>query len=567
MTVSDLNPLDSFLKDLIEILRDHPPAARDELRKMRRKLSKKYHLKEAPGDAKLRTMLPKDLVDQLGPLLRRKPTRTLSGVAPVAIMTPPANCPHGVCTFCPGGPVHGTPQSYTGHEPAALRGARHGFDPRAQVEDRLSQYEAIGHDASKIDLIVMGGTFTARSFDAQETFIRRAMDGFNQCTSPTLEEALGENENAEHRVIGLTLETRSDQCAPKRIEGMLRLGTTRVEVGLQCLDNTILKETNRAHTVESVQRAATRIRDAGLKINLHLMPGLPGSDPSKDRDMLKEVMHGESWRPDMLKIYPCLVVRGANLVHDWQTGSFQPLMDEEAAEIIADTLAIAPPWLRIQRIQRDIPAHQIIAGVKAGNLRQIATNLLPKQGRRSGCLRDREIGRVRDVPPVEAFRMVTRSFTSASGEEIFLTWEAPHPLASSDERDEFDGGVPRGEGIHKWSDDDPPGGVVAGWCRLRKPGTSGLRPNQDPSTAFVRELKVLGRAVSIGGGAERENEVQHTGIGKRMMAEAERLARVHWGATRIAVTAGVGVRGYYRKIGYSLQDLWMVRNLESNRSD
>jgi len=552
--------LSEWLDDLRCSILDNPPTTSKELEIIRRKVAKKHKLKMPPGDAQLFSIIDDDLKLKIGKFLRRKPTRTLSGVAPVAIMTSPYGCPHGTCTYCPGGPEFGTAQSYTGHEPAARRAARHGFEASAQVLDRIGQYSAIGHDASKIDLIIMGGTFTGRDVEYREAFIKGAFDAANGEISKTLPLSLEYNESASNRIIGLTIETRPDQCSSMAIDWMLENGTTRVELGIQSLDDDVLKKVHRGHSVSSGHRAGKRCRDAGLKLNLHMMPGLPGISVEKDEAMLTELMHDEKWRPDMLKIYPCLVVKGAQLVQEWQAGKFEAMDNDTAIDLIANVMCKAPPWLRIQRIQRDIPSHEIIAGVTAGNLRQLATHLIEKQGRRSGCIRDREIGRVKNKPNKNDFRTIIREYSAADGEELFISQEAPLIHQNEVEIDGFEGGVPLTEGVHKWSKSDPAGGVISGFLRMRKPSKDVWRKEIEGNTAIIREVKIFGTAVGVGE-ESGESSSQHQGLGSHLMDVAEKIAIKHWNSEKILVTSGIGVRKWYKSLGYERIGPWMGKNV------
>ena len=552
--------LSEWLDDLRCSILDNPPNTAKELELIRRKTAKTHKLKMPPGDAQLFSIIDDDLKLKIGKFLRRKPTRTLSGVAPVAIMTSPYGCPHGTCTYCPGGPEFGTAQSYTGHEPAARRASRHGFEASAQVLDRLGQYSAIGHDASKIDLIIMGGTFTGRDLEYREAFIKGAFDAANGTISETLPLSLKSNESASNRIIGLTIETRPDQCSSVAIDWMLENGTTRVELGIQSLDDEVLRDVHRGHSVSSGFRAGKRCRDAGLKLNLHMMPGLPGSNPKKDYNMLIELMHDEKWRPDMLKIYPCLVVKGAQLVQKWQDGEFEAMDNDTAIKLIADVMCKAPPWLRIQRIQRDIPSHEIIAGVTAGNLRQLATRLIEKEGRRSGCIRDREIGRIKNKPKESEFKTVIRSYSSAEGEELFISQEAPLFHENEGDFDGFLGGVPQTDKIHKWSSSDPSGGVISGFLRIRKPIKDIWREEITENTAIIREVKIFGTAVGVGEQSD-EASTQHKGLGSHLMKVAENAAKDYWNTEKVLVTAGIGVRKWYKTLGYERIGPWMGKDL------
>lgn len=290
------------------------------------------------------------------------------------------------------------------------------------------------------------------------------------------------------------------------------------------------------------------------------MPGLPGITVEKDEAMITELMYDEKWRPDMLKIYPCLVVKGAQLVQDWQEGKFKAMDNETAIDLIANVMCKAPPWLRIQRIQRDIPSHEIIAGVTAGNLRQLATRLIEKQGRRSGCIRDREIGRVKNRPLKENFRTIIRAYSAADGEELFISQEAPLIHSNKEEIDGFEGGVPLTDGVHKWSTSDPAGGVIAGFLRMRKPSKDVWREEIQGNTAIIREVKIFGTAVGVGEESD-ESSSQHQGLGSHLMDVAEEIAIKYWNSEKILVTSGIGVRKWYKSLGYERIGPWMGKNV------
>ena len=277
--------------------------------------------------------------------------RTLSGVAVVAVMTSPAPCPHGKCIFCPGGVDNNSPQSYTGREPAALRGANYEFDPERQVRGRMEQLEIIGHETEKVDLIIMGGTFTSRERTYQDEFVKRCFDGLNGKVAETLTEAQAINETSEHRCIGMTVETRPDHFTAEICGNVLRLGTTRVEFGVQILDDNILSSVNRGHGVSSVTNATKEAKDAGIKVCYHVMPGLPGSSMEKDVGSFRRMFDDERFRPDMVKIYPTLVVKGTKLYDMWLNGEYRPLDTEAATETIAEMLRLVPRWARVQRIR------------------------------------------------------------------------------------------------------------------------------------------------------------------------------------------------------------------------
>ncbi|MCI4356713.1 MAG: tRNA uridine(34) 5-carboxymethylaminomethyl modification radical SAM/GNAT enzyme Elp3 [Thermoplasmata archaeon] len=458
-----------------------------------------------------------------GPL--RKPTRSLSGVAVVAVMTAPAACPHGRCTYCPGGLERGTPQSYTGEEPSALRGAQFQWDARQITEHRLATLTAIGHPTSKVEVIVMGGTFPARPRAYQATVFQGIFDGLNGGPSSSLSEAHERNETAEHRCVGLTVETRPDWCGPSILPWLLSSGVTRVELGVETLTDEVLLAVNRAHRSGDVQTATRSARDAGLKVVYHWMLGLPGMDPERDLAEFARLFEDPSFRPDMLKIYPTLVIAGTELHDDWTAGRYEPYDTETAANLIARMKRIVPPWVRIQRIQRDIPARLIAAGVRAGNLRELAVQKLAEEGGRCRCLRCREPGRSVSPDP-EKFTPTETWYDASGGRECFLAFE------------------------------DPESDTVAGFLRLRFPSNDPERMLDGP---VIRELKVLGRSTPVGHEAT-EGGYQHRGFGRALLQRAEAIARED-GANSLRVTAAVGTRPYYRSLGFGPQGAHLAKPL------
>ncbi|MGP8110705.1 MAG: tRNA uridine(34) 5-carboxymethylaminomethyl modification radical SAM/GNAT enzyme Elp3 [Thermoplasmata archaeon] len=458
--------------------------------------------------------------------IARKPTRTLSGVAVVAVMTAPARCPHGRCTYCPGGLENGSPQSYTGEEPSALRGAQFHFDAEAIARHRIAALEEIGHPTSKVEVIVMGGTFPARARGYQEEVFRGIYDGLNGARSTSLPEAQVRNEQGSHRVVGLTVETRPDWCDGRVLPFLLDAGVTRVEIGVECLHEDVLTAVGRAHDVGDVTRATREARDRGLKIGYHLMLGLPGMDPDRDLSDFRRLWSDPDFRPDFLKIYPTLVLPGTALFEDWRVGRYRPYETAIAADLLASMKRELPPWVRIHRIQRDIPARLIAAGVRSGNLRQIALARLEREGGRCRCLRCREAGR-RSSPPLDGFRLTRTEYSAAGGTELFIAFEEPE------------------------SD------CVAGYLRLRFPSESTVGGLTAP---VIRELKVLGRELPVGGQATRSSDYQHRGFGGKLLAAAEDAARDR-GFGRVFVTSAVGTREYYRARGFESVGPHMAKQL------
>jgi elongator complex protein 3 len=460
--------------------------------------------------------LPPEEQARFSASVRRKPTRTLSGVAVVAVMTAPARCPHGRCTYCPGGVENGSPQSYTGEEPSALRGAQFHWDAAAITRHRLETLATIGHPTSKVEVIVMGGTFPARPRAYQEDVLRGIYDGLNGAPSASLAAAQARNEQADHRMVGLTVETRPDWCDGRVLPFLLDAGVTRVEIGVECLHDEVLRAVGRAHSTGDVERATREARDRGLKVCYHLMLGLPGMNPERDLADFRRLWEEEAYRPDLLKIYPTLVLPGTGLYDDWTAGRYAPYDTATAADLIASLKRSLPPWVRIQRIQRDIPARLIAAGVRASNVRELALARLRAEGRSCRCLRCREAGR-RATPPVDSFELTTTEYAAGGGKEVFLAWE------------------------------DPGTDTVAGFLRLRIP--SG-RTDGGLDAPVIRELKVVGSEVPVGAAGVRPAEYQHRGFGRSLLEAAEARARSE-GFRTVYVTSAVGTREYYRARGYA----------------
>ncbi|MDR2699119.1 MAG: tRNA uridine(34) 5-carboxymethylaminomethyl modification radical SAM/GNAT enzyme Elp3 [Candidatus Methanoplasma sp.] len=474
-------------------------------------------LTDVPPNSRILEEVGPDDRGLLEPLLIKKPMRTMSGVAVVAVMTSPHPCPHGKCAYCPGGVENGSPQSYTGKEPAARRAERNGFDPYLQVRDRIDQLTAIGHRTDKIDLIVMGGTFTSRERVYQEWFVRRCLDAMNETDSSDLAGAQRMNETSEHRCIGLTVETRPDVFGDEQVELAMRLGATRAELGVQILDDGILSISKRGHGVKEIIDSTRSCKSHGLKVCYHLMPGLPGSDPKKDLECFRRIFDDPDFRPDMLKFYPTLVIPGTGLYEMWKSGEYVPYDVDTAADLLSEMKSAVPEYVRIQRIQRDIPAPQIAAGILKSNIRQLVQGRMAARGMSCRCIRCREVGHTgEELEDPDLIIQKVLGYEACGGTERFISLE------------------------YKDS--------IIGYVRLRTDGTD---------TATVRELKVFGRMASIG---SEGDDWQHRGFGKELMLEAERFAALD-GKRRIRVTSGIGVREYYRASGYVLEEPYMVKDL------
>ncbi|MCD6324359.1 MAG: tRNA uridine(34) 5-carboxymethylaminomethyl modification radical SAM/GNAT enzyme Elp3 [Desulfurococcales archaeon] len=477
--------------------------------------------------------------------LGRKVTRILSGVAPVAAMTKPFPCPHGKCVYCPGGPDQGTPQSYVGEEPALMRAVQVGYHPYRQVNVRLRQYEKVlGFFPSKVELIVMGGTFPSVPLEYQEWFVAQALEAMNRYPDTTppsevrLEEAQAANEFARVRCIGITIETRPDWAFEPHADLMLRLGATKVEVGVQTIYDDILRIVRRGHTVEDVVKATRVLKDSGFKVVYHLMPGLPGSDASKDLEVVREIFSNPDFRPDYLKIYPTLVIKGTVLYEWWRKGEYEALTDEEAVELISEMYRYIPKYVRVQRVQRDVPATIIEAGPRKSNLRELVEARALQKGIRIREIRWREVGRRAlkhgVVPDLRHVRITRMDYEASEGHEVFLAVE------------------------------DEVNDVLIGILRLRIPSERAHRPEvRGESVGIVRELHVYGPLVPVGREASKPFEWQHRGWGRKLLEEAERIARHEFGVKKMLILSGIGVRNYYRRLGYSrpLNSPYMVKEL------
>ncbi len=513
-----------FFEELSKELESGSIRNKDELQRAKVRLSKLYELDAIPGDVEILNY--GDFSEEIREVLRIKRTRSASGVAVVALMTSPERCPHGKCIFCPGGLENNSPQSYTGHEPAALRGRNNAYDPFNEVFSRLKQLETIGHDTTKVDAIVMGGTFTARSRKYQIEFVKGCYDGMNREISSSLTESMMLNEEAERRCVGLTVETKPDWFMEKDVDLSLSYGSTKVELGVQVLNEEILRLNNRGHGIDEITRSTAIARDAGFKIVYHLMPGMYGSSPEEDLRSFRTMISDSRFKPDMLKIYPTLVVKGTGLYHIWKRGEFVPMDSETASSLISAYLAEIPPWIRIQRMQRDIPVKFIEAGVKRSDLRNMAEERSRKNQIKTHEIRSREIG-FTDSGSTN-FTLNRLDYDAGGGREIYLSFENEEE-------------------------------TLVGFLRLRVPSENAHRQELFDST-IVREIKVFGETVSVGTHASKN--WQHKGYGDALLAEAERISREELGLSKLLVISGVGVRPYFRKREYELLGPYMCKSLK-----
>jgi len=521
---------------------------RDDLEGVKRALCKNYKLKAILNSDILKVYRELLMTEEIKPslflekILRKRSIRTMSGIAPVAVLTKSYPCP-GTCAYCPH--ESDVPASYLSNEPAVMRAIRCGYDPYKQVALRLHSLENNGHEPTKIEIIVIGGTWSYLPKRYQYWYIANCFAAANNyqklkinlkrpekaekfksdlkavyaqnLSLEKLKEILKreqkKNETAKYNIIGLTLETRPDYINDLELTTMRELGCTRVEIGVQAIDDQILKLNKRGHGVKEITEATKLLKEYGFKVTYHLMPALPGATPKKDLEMFKQLFSDERFQPDQIKFYPTVVTAGSLLYKWYKTGKYKPYSDKQLQELIVECKKVVPVYVRIIRLIRDIPGESIIAGNKITNLRQI----MKDRGAKCNCIRCREVKDGLIIDP----KINIIVYPASNGIEYFV---------SADSQD---------------------GKVLYGFCRLRLDNNSKIAP------AIIRELHVYGQLVSIG----NTKKVQHSGLGKKLLAKAERIAKGNE-LKKIAVISGVGVRGYYRKFGYKLKGSYMVKEIK-----
>ena len=443
-------------------------------------------------------------------------------------MTLPMQCP-GRCIYCP--TYTDTPRSYTPESPAVLRAAKCDYDAGRQIELRLKILSEMGHPTDKIELIIMGGTFLAYPVDYQYHFVKDCYDALNGAVSIDLEAAQRMNETSRHRCVGLCIETRPDWCGKREIERMIEFGTTRVELGVQVIDDDIYRIVGRGHKVADVIKTTALLKGRGFKVHYHIMPGLPGSTPEKDLEMAERMFNSSGFKPDGLKIYPTMVVEGTELEKWYRQGRYKPYDDDTMINLVADIKSIVPRYVRISRVLRDIPSKYIVAGLK-DSLRERVREVMKQRKSECSCIRCREYGhRSRTGKEIGEPHLVRTDYEASGGREIFLSFEDS-------------------------------GETLFGLLRLRiqSKEVANLELAENGSKAIIRELHIYGPEVSLG---QRDTTaIQHRGLGRELLLEAERIAGREFDAKAIAVLSGVGARGYYRSdFGYNLKNGYMVKKL------
>jgi elongator complex protein 3 len=466
--------------------------------------------------------------------IRMKPVRSLSGVSTVTVLTEPYECP-GNCLFCPDDKQ--LPKSYLREEPGAARAFQNNFDPYLQVKSRLDSYLAIGHPTDKIELLILGGSWSAYPADYREWFVKRCLDAMNGRDAGTLAEAQVTNQTAGSRNVGLVVETRPDTINAHELAHMRRLGVTKVQMGAQSFDDEILRLNCRGHDVQATLEACALLRAAGFKIVLHWMPNLLGATPASDREDFQKMWSG-GFSPDEIKIYPTQLLREAPLFQYWQDGRYQPYSTEELVNLVADIKPGIPIYSRVNRIIRDIPASYIQAGSRRSSLRLDVMQELERRGQRCRCIRCREIrGKSVDVNQLILDDFI---YHPADAEEHFLNFST--------------------------ADDQ-----LAGYLRLSLPSVI-YPPTRQPQrnqlyeeipelrgAALIREVHIYGQSLEVG--SEQTGAAQHSGLGTALLKQAEKIA-LSKGYSKIAVIAAIGTSLYYEKRGFSKEHLYMTKGLK-----
>jgi len=524
LNISDYEPM---VVELIEALMAQSPLQGDAysktmLRYVRQGLPwlSKSQLVEAYLQLCERDLMPYD--QEVVTSLQVKPTRSQAGVTVVTVLTKPYPCP-GKCIFCPTDVR--MPKSYLHDEPGAMRAYRHAFDPYSQTLARIEALERIGHPADKIELLILGGTWSSYRRDYQEWFVKRCLDAMNRVEAESLAEAQAINTAGDRRNVGLVVETRPDHVNAEELRWLRYLGVTKVQIGVQSLDDKILKLNNRGETVQDSREAMRQLRLAGFKIHAHWMPNLLGATPESDVTDFGRLWRDTALRPDELKIYPCMLLENTELFEFWQRGDYQPYSEEEIIEVLIACKLQVPAYVRINRIVRDIPTTNVVEGMTKANLRQVVQRHMAKRGLKCRCIRCREVRR----RPVDPDQLSLR-------EEVYKTDATIEHFLSFETSDH-----------------------IAGFLRLSLPKPGMALPISELSGhAMIREVHVYGPALPIG---EASNgEAQHIGLGRQLIGKAQEIAR-DAGFSQLAVISAIGTREYYARLGFELDGLYMTKVL------
>ncbi|MBQ6343847.1 MAG: tRNA uridine(34) 5-carboxymethylaminomethyl modification radical SAM/GNAT enzyme Elp3 [Anaerolineaceae bacterium] len=465
--------------------------------------------------------------------IRMKPSRTLSGVTTVTVLTAPWPCP-GNCIFCPSD--ERMPKSYLPDEPGAARAFQNQFDPYLQVSSRIQSYEAVGHPTDKIELLILGGSWTSYPWEYQQQFIQRCFDAMNECESESLQQAQHINETASHRNVGLVVETRPDLLDAETLRKLRLLGVTKLQLGIQSMNDDILMLNRRSLTVKEALEHVSLARAAGFKIVLHWMPNLLGATPESDRDDFKHFWQspeeGYGYCPDELKIYPTQLLQGTDLYSEWEKGNYEPYDMDTLVHLLADIKPTIQPYCRVNRVIRDIPSHHVVAGNTRSSLRMDIQELMKENGTKCRCIRCREI-RGQKVQPGDLVLQDFR-YHAAYADEHFLQF------VTADDK-------------------------LAGYLRLSIPDDPQNAPIEEiKDCALIREVHIYGQSLPVG--AEQSGAAQHIGLGSQLIEEACRISKA-FGFSRIAVIAAIGTRQYYESRGFLRGDYYLIRDLYAGMNE
>ena len=553
-------------QEIIEKIKlEHPDKNR--LLKIKQQYSKK-HKSNIPRDSDVYISASEKDKKLIKQFTLTKPIRTLSGVAPISLFPIPMKCAHGTCIFCPGGPgshFGDVPQSYTGNEPASRRAKRNNYNAYLQIFNRLEQYHVNNHSPEKVEIIIQGGTFPTYPLEYQEQFLTSIYKSLNDFSTifydkkfnnkkfkeffelpadlkneertkrvqekilsleikSNLEKEQKINETSKIRAIAVVVETKPDWCLSNHIDQMLKLGTTRVEVGVQSVYNDILKFNNRGHTIEDTKKSFQLLKDSFLKVTAHMMLGLPKSDREKDIYSFKEIFTNQDFLPDSIKIYPCLVMPGTPLYRLWERKEFTPITTEQAADIISEIKKFIPKWTRVMRVNRDIPTNFTTSGVDRTNLRQYVDIKLKERGIKCNCIRCREP--MQKEISWNNIKLNKIQYQSSNGTEVFL------------------------------SIDDMKNDLILGFCRLRIPFKP-FRKEITNNSAGIRELHIYGSLTQL----NEIGNVQHKGLGKQLLQEAEKISKEEFDCKKLLVISGIGVKQYYKNLGFKYDGYYMSKQL------
>lgn len=494
--------------------------------------SSKYHLSRTPKFQDIIKHLP--IGSNIRKTMMVRPVKTASGIMVITVMAKPYDCPHGRCIYCPGGKEFNIPLSYTGKEPVTKLAQKFEYDPKSQVSSKLEREVSRGHNVSKVELVIVGGTFPFMPQDYQRNFAKECFDALNGLESKSLKDAQKLNEASKIRCVGFTVETKPDYCKKAHVDLMLELGITRVEIGVQTLQESVYRNINRGHSIDDVYDSFQVAKDSGYKIVAHMMPGLPGSTPEKDLEDFRKLFEDQRLKPDMLKIYPTLLLRDTGLAKLHEKGLYNPYPDDVLTDLLLEMKKSVPSWVRIMRIQREIESENIVNGNNSSNIRQILQQKLREKGLECNCIRCREVG-IKKLDDQDVKINLRRiDYDSSNGKEVFLSMEDSNKK------------------------------ILFGYLRLRKlakPHRKELKDKDGMPSAIVRELHVLGQMVDIGTNSEFTTTSQHKGYGSRLLEKAEEIVKNEFGLNSISIISAIGTRQYYKKFGYELNGPYVTKEL------